>query len=584
MKKLFTLVAFMATALTMWAQGTELWSASTIESVETWSPSGDCTATLTDGKVTVHVGTTAGWQWGGQVKLHTNVVYNEAKQYDFAFKATTSTTVGGVTFKIDDNTGIVYEDQTLTIDAATGLNYSKKNVDGKPGNGIIVFDFGYAAPGTDIVLSDFSVVEHDPVAPEFPVVDPAATTSASTGNAALGCDGNVGTRWESQQSDNQWWCVNYGEQKEMDHIKITWEGAYGKTFEIYGSNNATDWDMIANVEDQTLNGFPYVQVIELDGVKKYQYVLFRGIKRGTPYGYSFWEFETYKAEAAVLTTLEFSAAPIAKVGAEVALTVATKDQYGVAMDAEVTYSVSPADAGHVVDGKYVADKKGAATITATAGELSKDVAIFNYAGENVALSTNLATDNKIVAQSNEGEFEVGSAFDAYFAVDDNEGSVWQGSLTNGGSDVEEDRTYDAWFVVDLGKSYDVELVTINFEGACSQDYHVDFSADNVAWTTAFNYVGTPGIQGRTDYLFPGGEKNLEHNTGVRYVRFYSTKAGTQWGVKLFSFKVFGTEATSTGINNVETVSASNAVYNLAGQRVNGAQKGIIIVNGKKVIK
>jgi hypothetical protein len=35
---------------------------------------------------------------------------------------------------------------------------------------------------------------------------------------------------------------------------------------------------------------------------------------------------------------------------------------------------------------------------------------------------------------------------------------------------------------------------------------------------------------------------------------------------------------------VETVKANGTVYNLAGQQVKNAQKGVFIVNGKKVIK
>lgn len=41
---------------------------------------------------------------------------------------------------------------------------------------------------------------------------------------------------------------------------------------------------------------------------------------------------------------------------------------------------------------------------------------------------------------------------------------------------------------------------------------------------------------------------------------------------------------ATGIKSVETVKANGAVYNLAGQQVKNAQKGVFIVNGKKVIK
>ncbi|MBR4129704.1 MAG: hypothetical protein IKU02_02135 [Bacteroidaceae bacterium] len=73
--------------------------------------------------------------------------------------------------------------------------------------------------------------------------------------------------------------------------------------------------------------------------------------------------------------------------------------------------------------------------------------------------------------------------------------------------------------------------------------------------------------------------------------FYKASAGTikagkaylevaASGVKAFFFN----EDDATGINNIETVNENGAIYNLAGQRLNKMQKGINIINGKKVLK
>jgi len=51
-------------------------------------------------------------------------------------------------------------------------------------------------------------------------------------------------------------------------------------------------------------------------------------------------------------------------------------------------------------------------------------------------------------------------------------------------------------------------------------------------------------------------------------------------VKAFFF----TNGVATGIANVEKTVENGAIYNIAGQRVNKARKGIYIVNGKKVVK
>ena len=52
------------------------------------------------------------------------------------------------------------------------------------------------------------------------------------------------------------------------------------------------------------------------------------------------------------------------------------------------------------------------------------------------------------------------------------------------------------------------------------------------------------------------------------------------GVKAFFFE--GDDA--TGINNInDNLNANDAIYNIAGQRLQKKQKGINIINGKKVL-
>ncbi len=128
------------------------------------------------------------------------------------------------------------------------------------------------------------------------------------------------------------------------------------------------------------------------------------------------------------------------------------------------------------------------------------------------------------------------ANDVNRVLDGNAGTEWQGRPAGIEGGDEAARTFDAWFVVDLGGLYDVDKVEIMFEGACAQDYHIDFSEDNTTWAEGYNFVGNPGIYGRTDEV-----TELANNTKVRYVRFWSTKAATEWGMKIFEFRVFGAE-------------------------------------------
>ena len=364
----------------------------------------------------------------------------------------------------------------------------------------------------------------------FALASNGSSATASSGNAGEAIDGNEGTRWESAQTDDETWTLNMGQKRIFNTIKIKWEGAYCKEFALTYSNDGESWSPLYTETNLTQAGW---QTIELGENVTAQYIKYHGTKRATNYGQSFFEFQVLLPGVSTLTKIELSAPGIAKVGEGVALNVVAKDQNNAPMTVAIEYEITPAAAGDVVDGKYVPAKIGNASIVAKSGEVkSAAIEIFGYDGSNLALSTNIDTDNKVIAQS---DFTP-KGTNAFFAVDGNDGSVYQGSPTGGTAGDDASRTFDAWFVVDLGDFYDIDLITIHFEGACSQNYHVDFSADNAAWALGYDYTGNLGINGRTDML---SAAVLDNYQKVRYVRFWSTKAGTQWGMKMFELQVFG---------------------------------------------
>ena len=369
----------------------------------------------------------------------------------------------------------------------------------------------------------------------FALTSNGSSAEATSGDAAQAIDNNPGSRWESAQEDPQTWTLDLGQARIFNTLEIVWEGAYGKTFTVSVSDDKETWTPVWTVEGQELAGFPYTQTQTIDKTTA-RYIQFRGTERGTGYGYSFWEFRVYLAGTSTLTSLEAKPANgITKVGEGLDINVVAKDQNGQVMAnaGEITYTVTPADAGTVVNNIYTPAKIGSATIVAAIGEVKAAAFdVFAYDGENVALSTDI-NNSKIVAQSDFAP----SGTDAWHAIDGNEGSIWQGSATNGGAGDEAARTYDSWFIVDFGGYYDINLVTIQFEGACSQEYTVAFSADNATWATAYEYVGNAGVYGHTKLIYGN---DLQNNTKVRYARFHSTKAATQYGMKVYEFKVFGT--------------------------------------------
>ena len=363
----------------------------------------------------------------------------------------------------------------------------------------------------------------------FALASNGSSATASSGTASAAIDGNEGTRWESASTDDETWTLDMGKRRIFNTIKILWEGAYAKEFTLTYSVDGENWSNLYTETNLTQAGWQEINVNKTTA----RYIQYHGTKRATQWGQSFYEFQVLLPGVSTLTKIELSAPGVAKVGEGVALNVVAKDQNDAPMTVAIEYEITPAAAGAVVDGKYVPAKIGNASIVAKSGEVkSAAIEIFGYEGSNLALSTNIDTDNKVIAQS---DFTPNGT-SAFFAVDGNDGSVYQGSPTNGTADDDASRTFDAWFVVDLGDFYDIDLITIHFEGACSQNYHVDFSADNTAWALGYDYTSNPGINGRTDML---SAAVLDNYQKVRYVRFWSTKAGTQWGMKMFEFQVFG---------------------------------------------
>ena len=79
-------------------------------------------------------------------------------------------------------------------------------------------------------------------------------------------------------------------------------------------------------------------------------------------------------------------------------------------------------------------------------------------------------------------------------------------------------------------------------------------------------------------------KDDEGNNGTTHFlnnagKAYFTLPATENAVAFYGFDWAGT----TGIENVEVENASNVIYDLTGRQVNAVERGIYIINGKKVL-
>ena len=122
------------------------------ESTIVWDPETD--------KITITVAVDKNAQWQGQLKLFTPTA-EAGKCYNVAFKLKANNAVTGITFKWQDDNNdpnLIYENQSIALEAGVEYAYSN-DVAGIPGNGLAVFDFGFAKAGDIIELYDFAITE-----------------------------------------------------------------------------------------------------------------------------------------------------------------------------------------------------------------------------------------------------------------------------------------------------------------------------------------------------------------------------------------------------------------------------------------
>lgn len=463
----------------------------------------------------VNIASYGGAQWQGQLKLEHNVSFENTKTYKVGFTLTADKNCGGITFKTDDNQGEVYENQSIDLTASIPYHYEKVFKGQAGNNKITVFDFGWVGENTNITISDLTLIEYSP-----------ATASSFGGDYIpfLAVDGNTGTRWQAASKGEAWWKMDYGTSQSFNRVNITWENSYAKSFTIQGSNDDESYTTLATVSGQTISGFPYKQVIDLDQLYNYRYVKFVGTENGNDYGFSFYEFEIMEVETSVLTSVVITSPrrkTVCPINSSIDITAEARDQYDMPMGGQtITYSVSPASAGTIdANGHYTASQVGEATITASCSDKQASYVVVN------TISANLALNKPATAGAN--ETPIANANDA------NLNSLWA---------LGPNRPVDEmWWRVDLEETYDLSLVIIKWEGACPTEHAIQVSSDDANWTDVATKSGWPEIGGNDDHNY----QFYPINAQGRYIRVKaSALRNVGWGMKMYDFQAFGTVAAS----------------------------------------
>lgn len=139
---------------------------------------------------------------------------------------------------------------------------------------------------------------------------------------------------------------------------------------------------------------------------------------------------------------------------------------------------------------------------------------------------NLALNRPAMASSNENSEWVTST--ASHAVDGDTNTRWSSLHSD-----------PQWIYVDLGTSYDINRVVLNWEDAYSSDYDIQVSDNASNWQTIYS---TNSGNGGIDDINVSGNGN--GSTG-RYVRIYGTARGTVYGHSLWEIEVYGSTVAPT---------------------------------------
>lgn len=101
-------------------------------------------------------------------------------------------------------------------------------------------------------------------------------------------DYNWNTRWSSAYADNQYISVDLGTTRELNHVKLTWEAAYGKQYQVQLSNdNSSYWTVYSQwAGDGNEDDIGFTTTTA-------RYVKLYLIQRGTQWGFSLRNFEVY---------------------------------------------------------------------------------------------------------------------------------------------------------------------------------------------------------------------------------------------------------------------------------------------------
>ncbi len=407
-------------------------------------------------------------------------------------------------------------------------------------------------------------------------------------------DRNTGTRWSSAHTDNEWIYVDLGSEYEINRIEIDWETAYGLAFTIEVSNDASNWTLAANQTysyggNELIGLAPgyigrYVRMNGQTRATPWGYSMFEMRVYGddaavathmvyvsddhgggptSPQGgvevveggsleitvpvqegwtFDYWVFYSEGASTTIddiysrtTTVRNINGAT----GVTAFLTYTPPTYYDVYVgDYRGGGQTTPNGITQIVAGGQLAvaaipdqdyeflgwTVQGAGTAT-IADPSALNTLVYNIQGNISVLAGfnyNPNPEQKltysgmpVVTSSNENSGTIGA-----YAVDANSGTRWSSTW----NDAE-------WIYLDLGESYEITRVILDWEAAYGAEYKIYTSNNLSTWNLIHHETSGNGGIDELDITDP--------DRFARYIRMQGVSRSTIWGYSLYEFEVYG---------------------------------------------
>lgn len=128
-----------------------------------WKQETESSATFNEqtGDVTVNIAVDKSSQWQAQVKIATGAVFAAENQYQLVVKMKANADINGVTVKLQDADDYMYLNNSVSLEANEEMMLVAQDLQGKVGNDLLIFDFGFAKAGNVIEIYDISIICQD---------------------------------------------------------------------------------------------------------------------------------------------------------------------------------------------------------------------------------------------------------------------------------------------------------------------------------------------------------------------------------------------------------------------------------------